>query len=126
MASQRLRCKQCHQRFSRLQGSRRLYCETCRPPRTRAVVELPGAPSRPGAIESTTLADLERVERVDTIEGQALLALARDADTLTGAARVAAVRGIMALKPVAFEGTAPRDRDRLDELADRRAALRGA
>ena len=126
MASQRLRCRQCHERFSRLQGSRRVYCETCRPPRKRALVEVPSDHARPGQLEATVLAELERVERVDTIEGQALLVLARDGDKLTGAARVAAVRGLMALKPVTFEGTAPKDRDRVDELADRRAALRGA
>lgn len=126
MADLRRRCPECKRQFRPPKGSPRRYCETCRPSKARALPDAPPPVVEAGPIESTTLAELDRVERLDTIEGQALLALARDADTLKGAPRAAAIRELVKLKPVTFEGTAPKERDQLDELADRRAALRGA
>ena len=126
MADLRRRCPTCKRQFRPPKGSPRRYCETCRPSKARLLPVEAAPVVEAGAIEAAVTAELERVERTDTIEGQALLALARDADRLTGAARAAAIRELVKLKPVAFEGTAPKDRDRVDELADRRAALRGA
>lgn len=80
----------------------------------------------PGPIEEACRLELERVDRATTLEGAALLALARDADRLQGSARASAIRELVKLKPVAFEGTAAPQRDRLDDLAQRRRERRAS
>lgn len=123
MASERKTCRQCKGKFSRALGSRRVYCETCRPPRTKRVVEITPPAKGPGPLEAACLAELERVERVGTIEGVALLAVARDADRLEGTPQRAGVlEKLLKLKAAALAGTAPAETDRVDELAAARAA----
>jgi len=117
-------CPGCRTRFRPAKGTRRLYCETCRPSRVRPGSSEPATerPSdEPGDLERVVRAELERVDRLEWIEGVALLALARDADKLAGAQRAAAIRELVRLKPQVFAGTLPPERDRRDDLADRRA-----
>lgn len=129
MAELRRRCPQCKRQFRPRKGSPRRYCESCRPPRVRGgVVEgVPIGPvvddRKPGPLEVACLAELERVDRVTTIEGVALLAVARDADRLEGTPQRAGVlERLLKLKAAALVGTAPAEVDRVDELAAARAA----
>lgn len=132
MASERRTCpkpKGCGRKFSRPLGSRRLYCETCSPPRkpARGVVE--GAPppvlhgGEPGPIEAAALAQLQAVERHETVAGVLVLALARDIDagTVTPAQKGGAGQKLIALLAEAMRGTTPpRQPDALDEITRRR------
>lgn len=130
MAGQRLRCKTCKERFTRIQGSRRIHCETCRPPRTRSpapaeVVDL--APKRPrrqlGELEEQTLADLHAAGCAQTTEGALALYLARQLDTggHTGSQTAALAARLMDAKTRAVAGAKPKD-DFVDELRRRREA----
>ncbi len=127
VADLRVRCPDCKRQFRPRKGTRRRYCEDCRPPRLRPDDEPAPVPDQgPGPIEDACRAELERVDRLTTLEGAALLALARDADRLQGSARASAIRELVKLKPVAFEGTAAPQRDRLDDLAQRRRERRAS
>lgn len=122
MASQRLRCKQCHERFSRLQGSRRVYCETCRPPRKRtADVQAPPPDTGPGPLEVAVTSELETAGRLDTIEGVALLVIARDADRLPPDKRAAVVEKLLRVKTLALAGAKGAGPDPVSEIGRRRA-----
>jgi hypothetical protein len=130
VASERKTCKSstCHTKFSRPLGSRREYCETCRPPRKPSLADR--APSSPppvdpgvGPIEARTLSDLQAVERHDTVPGLLVLALARDIDRGVVKPEQKGVAGqrLLQLLTTALAGTqAPAPADRLDEVAARR------
>lgn len=133
VASERRVCKKpkgCGNKFSRPLGSRRIYCEACRPPRARlaSVPDVPASSSGPGPIEVQVLARLEAAERVETIEGQLLLRMAQEAD---GGRTTAAQLGSLAEKllrvaDVALAGTVTRAPDELDEITARRRAKAAA
>lgn len=129
MASTRMRCKTCGSRFSRPLGSRRIHCEECRPPRAKpsTPVVVP-ASSGPGPVEAQALARLEEAGRVETIEGQTLLRLAREVD---GGRATAAQLGTLAEKllrvaDIALAGARKAEPDWLDEVTARRMAKAAA
>ena len=125
MAGPRKRCKTptCPQRFTRPQGSRREYCETCRPPRQKPkpVTPLPDRPTEPGPIETATRRDLEARQRVNTTAGAIALRLARDLDSaaLTASQASSLSSQLLRTMAAALEG-APAAPDEMDELARRR------
>jgi hypothetical protein len=128
-AGLRLRCKTCKQRFTRVKGSRRIHCETCRPPRARSVapaevLDLVPKPPRPlGELEGQALADLQAAGRAQTTEGALALYLARqlDAGGHTGSQTAALAARLMDAKTRAVAGAKPKD-DFVDELRRRREA----
>ena len=132
MASERRTCPKpqgCGRKFSRPLGSRRLYCETCRPPRKRAEPLAPviagpgGAAPIVGPLEAATLAELEEVGRQSMSAGVEALHLARLQDagghTAQGAAALAKAR--REAFGVAMAGAKVAE-DALDELRRRRLA----
>jgi hypothetical protein len=127
VAAIRLRCQKCHTRFSKPQGSRRIYCETCSPPRKPPVAMRDvdqGASEGVGPIEARMLLDLEAVDRAETVEGLLVLNLARDIDSgrVAPAQKGIAGQRLLVLLGRALEGTKIPEPDRLDELSARRAS----
>ena len=125
----RHRCRQCSRKFSKPLGSRRIYCEECRPPRQKPAAAEPAPPtSGPGPIEAQALTRLEAAGRVDTIEGQLLLRLAREADSgrATAAQLGSLAEKLLRVADTALAGTKTREPDRLDELTARRLAKAAA
>ena len=130
MADLRKTCPGCKRRFRPAKGTRRLWCTDCKPSRTLAADEAapvvlgPGSPGWiPGPIESRALADLTAVDRLDTVEGQLTIRLAREIDggRLTGAALASLGKQLLESKRQATAGTRAPERDAIDELADARA-----
>ena|SRR6187549_115057 len=82
--AKRVRCKSCGNQFTREQGSNRLNCTTCRPPRVQLTADsqLPAArePRAPGEIEIATRAELERAGRLVTVSGAIAVRLAHAMD----------------------------------------------
>jgi hypothetical protein len=124
VASERRTCaKGCGRKFSRPLGSRRVYCETCSPPRK------PKASGEPapvvhvgtGPIEAAALAELTAASRVDTFAGQMWLRLAREADHAPGAKVGTLVAAMLKVQTTALAGWKPPRNDRLDQLAAARA-----
>lgn len=115
-------------------GRPRKWCTDCRPARTTvrdggpsSVVGLPSTPdAEPGPLERAALAELGAVSRVDTLAGAAVLDLARSLDhgLHTGSQRAALHARLLDARRVALEG-ASRPSDAVDELQQRRRALRG-
>lgn len=112
----------------------RKYCEECRPPRNRPnprVIKLPTTAPEPAAPPASHEPDLvgsyrrrlEVAERLGTPEGEHVLLLARllatSEHTAAGAASLS--RELRAAMEDALKD-APREADKLDELAARRAA----
>lgn len=86
MAKQ-VRCKTCRASFTPAQGTNRLNCYACRPPRGSAgggpATVVPPAqvePRPPGEIESATRAELVRAGRAATVHGAIAVRLARVMD----------------------------------------------
>ena len=75
-----------------------------------------------GPIEARCLAQLEAVERHETVEGLVALSVARDIDAgrVAPAQKPGVGQKLAALMGSALAGTAPPTHDRLDELAARR------
>lgn len=132
MATVTRRCKneKCKRRFRISAQSRRLFCEECRPPRTGAGAVLDPVPApvgdggAPGPVEAAALAQLEAVQRHESVAGVLVLALARDIDSgaVSPAQKGAAGEKLVRLLAEATRGTTPpRSTDRLDEIAARRA-----
>ncbi|MGW3608952.1 hypothetical protein ACWD6N_03535 [Micromonospora sp. NPDC005163] len=123
MAGQRMRCQTCRERFTRAQGTRRLHCEKCRPPRqpTAPVHALPERPTEPGPIETATRKELDARKRADTTAGAIALRLARDLDSqlLTASQASSLSSQLLRTMAIATEG-APAAPDEMDELAQRR------
>jgi hypothetical protein len=132
MAGQRVRCKTCRKQFTRIKGSRRIYCETCRPPRTSSapITEL-HPPTEPGpapiGVLGAVKAQLDKREASDTAEAAIALHLATqlDAGGHTGSQTAALTRELRAALAEALKH-ASRVGDRLDELSERRASRFGA
>jgi len=124
---------QCKIRFRISSQSRRVYCETCRPPRSKAgaVSSVPGSsgPSEPGPVEARALLDLAAFDRQDTVPGLIVLSVARDIDSgrVKPEQKAQAGQRMLALLAVALAGTTPaRSADRLDEVTARREAKAAA
>jgi hypothetical protein len=128
------RCQECRQTFYCPKGSRRVFCEDCRPPvqnasRAGEVVKLPSVTGQPvtaetvGRLETVTRQELAARGRENTTEGQAALYIARELDhkSHSGSQVAALVQRLVETKQEALKG-APRQKDRLDEIAARRAA----
>lgn len=132
--SKRITCKGCKARFLRASGTRRLYCETCRPPRVLAtdgiaapaVVEQP-APRPPGPIELTTVAELQAAGRLATVSGRIAVRLAHqmDDEQLSGS-QVATLGAQLERTMDRATAGAPKPPDVVDEIAARIAAKRAA
>lgn len=126
MAGQRMRDAKGH-RFTRPQGSRRVWCEACRPPRVKSDRAAPPPPGEPGRIlgelERTTLEELTARGREATIAGQAALYAARQLDSggHSGSQTASLLRELRASAEAALAG-APVPDDALDEVGRRRAA----
>jgi DNA-directed RNA polymerase subunit RPC12/RpoP len=123
MVAVRMRCGKCHQRFTRPQGSRRIYCETCSPSRVKPLdPEVRSSPDIPGPIEASVRAQLEAAERAGTVQGLVALSVAADLDAgrVAPAQKPGVGQKLAALVASAVEGTAPPTCDRLDELAEAR------
>lgn len=130
MADLRRRCPECKRQFRPRKGTRRLYCETCRPPRERELapsppVVLPGGGGEPGPIEAASVTELEMAGRLATVEGQLVVRLAREADRVSvGGTQLSAVADrLLKAKEAALAGVAPPG-DMVDELRERRRARR--
>lgn len=125
VASERKTCAKpnCHRKFSRPLGSRRVYCEDCSPPRKPAAA--PPAPAAPelGEIESRVLAELEQAGRAETVEAAIVLRLAREMDTgrATASQLGALAPRLLAARQEALRGVKLQT-DRLDEVTARRLA----
>jgi len=81
------RCKKCSNRFTRPQGTNRLYCYECRPERTK-VVRFPGEqfaksgePEEEGKLTRLSRLRLEELGVTETWQAAAVLALAVLIDT---------------------------------------------
>lgn len=127
MADLRRVCPGCKRRFRPTKGTRRLYCETCRPPRSRAADEAPppaGGADIVGPIEARLLADLQAHDRHETVDGLIALSVARDLDhdRVPPQQKPSVGEKLGKLRAKALEGTEPATHDRLDELAERRRA----
>ncbi len=115
-------------------GRPRKWCTDCRPVRTTVKGDQPAAlaavvvppDAEPGPLERAALAELGAVDRVETLAGAAVLDLARSLDQglHTGSQRAALHARLLDARRVALEG-ASRKADSVDELQQRRRALRG-
>lgn len=126
MASERKTCRKCHAKFSRPLGSRRLDCESCSPPRERPQPAAgPEAPRKAGELEVAVRAELERADRAETWRGAAAIRLARECDTAKGSQVSSLIKQLEAAMAAALDGVPP-EPDFVDEVAERRAAAKGA
>lgn len=132
VASERRTCPKprgCGRKFSRPLGSRRVFCETCRPPRKRSGPSDPGGkPDTPdpaslpaATLELAAFAELQLAGRVDTFEGALWLRLAREADQAPGSSVARLIPGLLKAKDTALAGWKRPTRDRVDQLAEARA-----
>lgn len=129
---QRMRCRKagCSRRFTRPQGSRRIYCPECSPPRKPVEVE-DEEPRRArvlveGPIVTEVRAELERLDVLRSVEGVVALRIASSLDDPDLApSSVSAMSGQLARIMAALRERAPRQRDRLDEIGQRLAAKLG-
>ncbi len=130
MATVQRRCpgkagRECGTRFRVPSQSRRRFCEVCSPPRFRESAEPPPPVATedpgPGPIEVAVAAELDRTGRAGTIEGVALLSLARDADRLPAERRAAVIEKLLRVKAVALAGVRAAGPDPVDDIARKRA-----
>lgn len=124
MADLRKRCPECKRQFRPRKGTRRVYCETCRPPREQASLEqLPPPTDAPGPIETRVRAELELADRMKTVEAEVVLRLAREMDSArpTGSQLAALAPKLLAAKAEALRGVKLQT-DKLDEVTARRLA----
>ncbi len=109
--------------------SRRTYCEGCRPSRIKplpaADVEAP-ALAVVGEVERSLRQVLEQAHRSDRYQAVLALRLAKQLDSATSVAGAQGLASQIAqLMQAALDGVPPAP-DVVDEMADRRAALRGS
>lgn len=126
MADLRKRCPQCKRQFRPRKGTRRTYCEECRPPRERnlaPVDDLPTPTDGPGRIEGRLLLDLEAGGRRDTVEAEVALRLAREMDSgkVTGTQLASLAPKLRESRAEALRGV-QLEQGRLDDIAARRLA----
>lgn len=95
-------------------------------PRRNAPTALPTETvARPGGIVEQTRAQLERVERLDTVAGAHAMLLAERLESAQDSTTAALSKAFAEAMDRAMEGVAVAD-DPLDMLAERRRARRGA
>jgi len=123
MADLRKVCPGCKRRFRPAKGTRRLYCETCRPSRVKPDEPPPEPSGEAGPIEAQVRAELEAVDRQATVEGLIALSVAGDIDSgrVAPAQKPGVGQKLAVLLAAALEGTKRPEPDRLDELAEARA-----
>lgn len=124
MASERRTCRACSGRFSRPLGSRRVFCEKCRPPVLRpdkhpAPALSPAA--SPGELEVAVRAELDRCRRLQAWRGAAAVRLARECDTASGTSVSSLIKQLEAAMLAALQDVPP-EPDFVDEVAARRQA----
>jgi hypothetical protein len=122
--SARIRCKTCHRQFTRPNGSNRLNCETCRPPRVKAPT---GPAPVDGLLQQAVHLELERLQQAGSVAAAVALRLARALDDPElGAAQVSSISAqlMRTLEPLAKN--APRPPDELDEFTKRLEAKRAS
>lgn len=129
----RLRCRKpgCTRRFTRPQGSRRIYCTKCSPPRKPVDVDPPvplesRRPPVEGAMVAAVRAELERCRAVGTMAGAIALRLALtldDPDLAASSVASLSAQLVRTLEPL--QRAAPREPDELDDLAAQVALIRG-
>ena len=128
MVDLRRTCPACKRQYRPRKGTRRRFCETCRPSRVRAVVEAPPVLNPgPGECEIAVRAQLDAAGRGVSVPGVLACRLARQLDdaSLTGAQAASLARQVQDLMAAALVGAAP-VRDFVDEMAQRRARSAGA
>ena len=128
MATVTRRCKKCTARFRVSNQTRRIFCETCRPPRLKPLSDVPTLAESPrvmGEVEQALRGELERAGRMDRYQGVLAIRLARLLDGGTPASAPGLTSQIDQLMTKALEGAA-REPDIVDELTEQRRAVRGA
>lgn len=127
----RVRCRKlgCSRRFTRPQGSRRIYCPECSPPRKPAEVAEDQAPSgepTEGPIVAAVRAELVSLDVLGMVESAIALRLALSLDDpKLAASSVSAMSGQLTKVLAGLRERAPRQPDRLDEIGQRLAAKMG-
>jgi hypothetical protein len=112
-------CKKatCRKQFTPARGTRREYCYDCRPEKTSPgqVPAGPSAATEAGPIEAAARAELERVDRLQTVAGQVAVRLARDLDSaaLTGSQASSVSAQLLRTMEAATVG-APAEPDEID------------
>lgn len=131
MATIRMVCpkpKGCGRRFSKVIGSRRVYCEECSPPREQRTgpdkASGPAGDAAPGPIERRLLKDLQSADRHETVDGLGALAVARDVDhgRVPCSQKPRVLSQLAKLRDAALDGAVVAGSSRLDDLAKRRRA----
>lgn len=124
----------CGRKFRVPNEHRREFCEECRPPKVKsgAVLGPPPAevdedqvPRRAGELEVAVRAELVRADRAETWRGAAAIRLARECDTAKGSQVSSLIKQLEAAMAAALDGVPP-EPDFVDEVAERRAAAKGA
>lgn len=121
------RCKQCRRRFMVPNQSRRVSCERCSPSRRRARVDELEVPALPvaGEVERSLRKALDAANRTDRYQAVLALRLAKQLDSATSVAGAQGLASqIASLMEQALDGVPP-PADFVDEMAERRAAVRG-
>lgn len=124
-------CPGCKRKFSKPAQSSRKWCTRCRPPRVRPTGESLGEPAAaalgaPGEVERSLRAVLEDAGRAGRYQAVLALRLARQLDSGTSVAGAQGLASqIDSLMQAALDGVKP-EPDFVDEMAERRAAVRGA
>jgi len=121
---------ECKRQFLRPVGSARKYCFTCRPPVDRKSDPVPSegedAAPEPGKIEAESIRELAMAGRLESLEAEVVLRLARamDSPATSGSQLASLAPKLLEARRVALAGFRP-DSDRLDELEARRRAKIG-
>lgn len=129
--SERRRCKGCARQFSVPRASRRKFCTRCRPERVPATGAPEGVPvasslSAPGEVERSLRVELERAGRAYRYQAVLAIRLARQLDSGTSVAGAQGLASqIASLMAAALDGVPP-PADFVDEMAERRRAVREA
>ena len=127
----RMRCRKpgCSRRFTRPQGSRRIYCPECSPPRKPLELDDEPAPvvrRFEGPIVASVRLELEQLDVGTSVEAAIALRIAQSLDDPDlAASSVSALAGQLSRILAGLRERAPRRTDRLDELGERLARKLG-
>jgi hypothetical protein len=136
MALRKLKCGRCP-RYFETDATNRRNCYVCSPQRLKTAGDpipvepryIPPAPPErspgTGRLERATLAELERLEQAETIEGVLAILLARDLDgaDVPGAQRTSMSKQLSAMM-ADIRALAPKEPDALDDYQARIRKLR--
>jgi hypothetical protein len=124
--ARQIRCRKCKAKFTPMRGSSRVNCFTCRPSRAKAVSTTGRSPA-PGMVETATLAELGRAQRLETVAGALAVRLAKDLDSseLTGSQASSLSGQLLKVLAAAVAG-APVEPDTFDEFTARLRAKRAS